>query len=167
MQFALFKTRSIIFQPPRGHIPGPPRGDRDDDVCKRGPRVIQVVLGRPRRMIRMRMIKPQQVAAQLARAAFRHSIVRRAHEKSAPRPFLGRVRQRNRRRHTAAVPDIPDIPHSPHKGAAAFVRVRLFAMPPNHIVDRRADRDSMTRRHVLQRSRSCHSDISPLRPGRS
>src|ERR1700680_2897807 len=51
MQFALFETRSIVLQPPHGHVAGPPRGDRDDDVCKRGPCVIQVVLGRPRRMI--------------------------------------------------------------------------------------------------------------------
>ena len=51
MQFALFKTRSIVFQPPYRHIPGPPRADRDDDEGKRGPGVIQVELGRPGRLV--------------------------------------------------------------------------------------------------------------------
>jgi hypothetical protein len=163
MQFALFKTRSIVFQPPHGHIPCLPCADRDDDVGKRGPCVIQVELGRPRRMIRMGMIKPQQLAAQLRRPALRHSIVRRAHEKPAPRPFFGCVRQRHARRHVAAGPGVSNISD---KGSAAFVRIRFLAMAPDRIVHGRADPDS-TISHFHRPSRSCRSGISPRRQGKS
>src|SRR5437764_3035627 len=58
MQPALYESRSIVFQKPNRHVAGRARRDRHDHVGKRRPRVIQIVLGRPRGMIRVRVIKP-------------------------------------------------------------------------------------------------------------
>src|SRR5437762_10534694 len=71
MQTALFESRAIVFQIPHGHVGSRTADDRDNDVCERRPRMIEVVLRRPRRMIRMRMIKPEQLAAALGRALLR------------------------------------------------------------------------------------------------
>src|SRR5688572_32901321 len=113
IELALIEAGSIFLQEPNGHVAGAPAGNRDDDICERRPRVIEVELRRPRRMIRMRMIKAQQLAAELACACFREAIVGRPHQKPAPRSFLGRVRHRLRMRHHAAAAD---------QRAAAFVR---------------------------------------------
>src|SRR3954465_346403 len=53
VQSALFETRSIVFQEPHGHRHGSGLGDRHDDVREGRPRMIEVVLRWPRRMIRM------------------------------------------------------------------------------------------------------------------
>src|SRR3954462_5693797 len=57
MQTALFERRTILFQKPYSHIGGRAAHDRHDDVGKRRPRMIQIELRRPRRMIRMRVIE--------------------------------------------------------------------------------------------------------------
>src|SRR5438477_6006 len=119
IQRALIKTGSIFFQKPHGHRAHRSRHHRDDDVVERWPRVIQVELRWPCRMIRMRVVKPQQLAATRARLLFGGSIVRGSHQKPATRTFLGRVRQRHRGRHFVASAD---------KRAAALVRERLLAV---------------------------------------
>src|SRR5437016_4621812 len=53
MQTALYECRSIVFQEPDRHVARHARRDRHDHVCKCRPRVIEIVLRRPRRMIRM------------------------------------------------------------------------------------------------------------------
>src|SRR3954464_6869992 len=53
MQSALFERRTIVFQEPDGHVDGSALGDRHDDVREGRPRMIEVVLRWPRRMIRM------------------------------------------------------------------------------------------------------------------
>src|SRR3954454_21137201 len=53
MQSALFETRSIVFQEPDGHRRSDAFGNRHDDVREGRPRMIEVVLRWPRRMIRM------------------------------------------------------------------------------------------------------------------
>ena len=70
--------------------------DGHDDVRKCRPRVIQIVLRRPRGMIRVRMIEAQQVAAELACLLFGGSIIRRPDHETAARPFFGRVGQCDR-----------------------------------------------------------------------
>src|SRR5262245_37008911 len=81
VKIALFETRSIVFEIPHGHVGRLAVGDRHDDVGKRRPRMIEVVLRWPRRMIRVRVIKPEQLRAYLAGAALGEAIVRRAHQK--------------------------------------------------------------------------------------
>ena len=49
----------------------------------------------------MRVIEPEQLAAELARALLRQPVVGRPDQEPPPRPFFGRVRQRHRMRHTA------------------------------------------------------------------
>src|SRR5205809_479718 len=118
------------------------------------------------------MIKPQQLAAELRRPAFRHSIIRRAHEKPAPRPLFGRVWKRHGRRDLAPrpamsdIPTIADITGIAYQGAAAFMRIRLLAMTPDRIVHGRIDPDSMLS-HCHRPSRSCRSGISLRRREKS
>src|SRR5262245_38987637 len=50
--------------------------DRDDDVRKRRPRVIEVVLRWPCRMIRMRMVEAEELGAELAGAPLGQTVVR-------------------------------------------------------------------------------------------
>src|SRR3954447_21367715 len=97
MQSALFESRSIVLEIPDRHVRRPTLRDGDDDVRKGRPRVIEVVLRRPRRMIRMRMVEADEVGAKLGGAALRVPIVRRPHEKTAARSLFGGVRQRERR----------------------------------------------------------------------
>src|SRR6266571_3854259 len=95
MQTALFERRTIVFQEPHGHVGGGAAHDRYDDIGKSRPRVIQIVLRRPRRMIRMRVVEPEQLPTEVGRAPLRLAIVRRADQKAAPRSFVGRVRERH------------------------------------------------------------------------
>src|SRR5436190_9030561 len=53
MQTALYECRSIVFQKPDRHVARDAGRDRHDHVRKRRPRVIEIVLRRARRMIRM------------------------------------------------------------------------------------------------------------------
>src|SRR5690606_8804389 len=100
--------------------------DRENHVREERPRVVEVVLRGPRRMIRMRMIEPEQLGAGLRGRLLRGSIVLRAHEEAAPRPLFRRVRQR---------PRGLDDPVAPDERAAAFVRIRLDAVGADRVGD--------------------------------
>src|SRR5205809_1956212 len=67
IQTALFEARTIVFQEPHGHVLRQALGDGHDDVREGRPRVIEVVLRRPRGMIRVRMIAAEQLGAELGR----------------------------------------------------------------------------------------------------
>src|SRR5215471_5629333 len=92
--------------------------------------MIQIVLRRPGRMIRMRMIETEQLAAELGGLLLGDSIVRRTHHESAPRPLFRRVRQGDCRGDAVATAD---------EGAATLVRIGLLAVAPNLAVDLRID----------------------------
>src|SRR5438552_687610 len=85
MQSALFERRAIVFQKPHSHVGSGAAHDRHDDVRKRRPRVIQVVLRRPRRMVGMRVIEPEQLPSELGGAPLCLAIIRGAHEKATAR----------------------------------------------------------------------------------
>src|ERR1041385_7966334 len=53
VKLALFEARTIVLQEPHGHVARRALGHGDDDVRKRRPRVIEIVLRRARRMIGM------------------------------------------------------------------------------------------------------------------
>ena len=82
---------------------GAPAHHRNDDVRKRRPRMIEIELRRPRRMIGMRMVEPEQFRAEARRALLGQPIVRRPHQEPAARAFFRRIRQRERSRHAIAV----------------------------------------------------------------
>jgi len=84
--------------------------------------VIEVVLRRPRGVIGMRVIEPEQFAPERARLLLGQPVVGRPNEKAPPRPFLGRVRKRHGRDRTVGVAD---------ERTAALVRKGLLAVPPN------------------------------------
>src|SRR5437667_12387945 len=52
MKRALFECRAIVFEKPDTHLARRARRDRHDDVRKRRPCVVEVVLGGSRRVIR-------------------------------------------------------------------------------------------------------------------
>src|SRR6266581_968543 len=98
MKLALLECGAVVLQIPHRHVCRGAGRHGHDHVRKCWPRVIQIVLRRPRRMIRMGMIEPQEVSAELAGALFRKPVIRRPHEKSAAGTLFGRVRQRHDRR---------------------------------------------------------------------
>src|SRR5205814_6569246 len=63
IETALFEARSIVLEKPDRHLVRRSVGHGDDDVGEGRPRMIQVVLRRPRRMIRVRVIEAEQPAA--------------------------------------------------------------------------------------------------------
>src|ERR1700688_4835395 len=67
MELALFEIGSVLFQIPHGHVARSARRDRHNHVREGRPRMIEIELRRPRRMIGMRVIEPEQLASQLAR----------------------------------------------------------------------------------------------------
>ena len=74
MQLALFETAiDLLSDTTRSCRRGCAGRDGDDDVRERRPRVIEIVLRRPRRVIGMRVIEPEQLAAELARRAARRA----------------------------------------------------------------------------------------------
>src|SRR5205809_5421788 len=89
MQTALLEVRSIVFQIPDGHVACRARRHGHDHVREGRPRVIEVVLRRPRRVIGMRVIKPEQHAADLPRPALRLAIIGGPYQKPPARTFLG------------------------------------------------------------------------------
>src|SRR6185295_16260854 len=148
LKTALFETRTIVLQKPHGHVPrrralagrivgalarqaGGRAGDRDDDVRKRRPRVIEVVLRRPRRMIRMRVVEPEQLGAQLGGPPLGFAVVGRAHEKAAPRPLLRRIRERH---------DRGDLAVTAEERPTAFVGIGFLAVRANRLADLAGDR---------------------------
>ena len=74
----------------------------------------------------MRMIEAKQLEAELARPRFRETVVGRPNQKAPPRTFLGRVRQRH---------DAADMTVASDERAAALVRIRLLAVPPDSYID--------------------------------
>src|SRR6184192_1475472 len=91
IQPALVEAGTVLFQKPDGHICGRALRNRNDDVGEVRPRVIEVVLRRPRRMIGMRMVEPEQLSAELPCLPFGLAVVGRPHEKPSSRSFLGCV----------------------------------------------------------------------------
>src|SRR3954463_10856933 len=77
IELALFKCGTVFLQKPHRHDFSLRACHGDDDVRERGPRMIQIVLRRPRRVIRVGVIKPEQFAAELGGALLRQSIIRR------------------------------------------------------------------------------------------
>src|SRR5438034_2232603 len=140
IELALVKCGTVFLQIPDGHgsrlRPSGAMAGRSitghghDDVRKRRPRVIEIVLRRPRRMVRMRMIETQQVAAELARFLLGHAVIRWADHETAARSFFSGVWQRDRRCHAAALSN---------ERAATLVRVRFFAVPADLRVDLRVN----------------------------
>ena len=101
---------------------GSPVAHRHNHVREKRPRVIEVVLRRLRRMIRVRMIEPEQLAAGLGCACFRGAIVLRPHEKPPPRAFFRRVGQREGFRDGSVAAD---------QRAATLVGIRFSAVGAN------------------------------------
>src|SRR6202166_1385371 len=66
MELALFEYGAVVFQPPHRHVCCGTCRDRDDHVSERRPRVIQIELRRTRRVVRMRMIEPQELSSKIA-----------------------------------------------------------------------------------------------------
>src|SRR6185295_15660979 len=75
IQRALIETGPIFFQEPNGHVARGARHDRHYDVREGWPCVIKVELRRARRMIRVRVIEPEQLTAELARALLGRPVV--------------------------------------------------------------------------------------------
>src|SRR5437762_10109759 len=126
METALFEARSIVLEIPHGHVRCPAVRDGDNHVRERRPRVIEIVLRRPRRVIRVRMVEPEELRAELRRAALRSSIIGVAHAESPARALVRDVRQRQSRHEPAVASD---------ERPAALVRIRLLAVTPNHAVE--------------------------------
>src|ERR1700722_10784678 len=87
MELALFEYGAVVFQPPHRHVCCGTCRDRDDHVSERRPRVVQIVLRRTRRMVRMRMIEADELSAEVAAPLLRQTIIRRPHEEAPPRSF--------------------------------------------------------------------------------
>src|SRR5262245_4520335 len=75
IQRALIKTGSVFLQKPDGHVARRARHHRHNHVRKRRPRMIEIELRGPRRMIRMRMVEAQQLPAERRGLLLRGSIV--------------------------------------------------------------------------------------------
>src|ERR671936_764894 len=102
-------------------------------------------------MIGMRMIKPEQFRANLARSSLGEPIIGRAHEKTASRTFFGRVRQPNGASHSSGLAN---------QCPTTLVRIGLFPVTPNGCRDAAAKRN-MTVSH--RRSKTTPKDTSPHR----
>src|SRR5439155_21148050 len=89
MERALFECGSIVLQEPDGHVAGDRRRHRNDDVGEGRPRMIQIVLRWPRRMIGIRVVEPEQIAVKLAGPLLGEPVVRRADEKAPSRTLFG------------------------------------------------------------------------------
>src|SRR5215470_10138124 len=66
MQIALLECGAVVLEIPHRHVCRPAVCDGHNHVRKRRPRMIQIVLRRPRGMIGMRMVEPEQLAPELA-----------------------------------------------------------------------------------------------------
>ena len=86
--------------------------------------MIEVVLRRPGRVVRVRVVEAKQLGTELARAPLGREVVLGPNEKSPARTFLRRVRQPEGVEHVAIAPE---------ERAAAFVRIRLDSMLTNSV----------------------------------
>src|SRR5262245_21004097 len=92
------------------------------------------------------MVEAEQFATELGRALLGQLVIRRPNQKTAARSFFGGVRQGDGIGHAIA---------SSHEGAAALVRIRLLAVPPDHLVDPCADGETpVTHRDGPKKARS-------------
>src|ERR1700733_8706870 len=105
MKLALFECGAVVLQPPHRHVCCGTCRDRNDHICKRRPRVVQIVLRRTRRMVGMRMIEAEELRPEVAGPLLRQTIIRRPNQEAPPRPLFGRVRQRDDRIRAAALAD--------------------------------------------------------------
>jgi hypothetical protein len=128
------ELRSVVAKAPGSQIAVATAFDRDDHVCKDRPRVIQIVLRRPCRMIWMRVVEAEKLHSLRGSPLLGLTIVRRANEKPAPRTLFGRVRQGKRFEH-----DIPPTDQRP----TAFVGVGLTPVRANRLIGR----DAQVERH--------------------
>src|SRR5688572_28084445 len=72
------------------------------------------------------MVEPQEIRAQFRGAPLGGGVVLRPDEKTAARPLVGRIRQRQRRRHLAIASE---------QRSTAFVGIRFGAMSVNGPLD--------------------------------
>ena len=93
--------------------------------------MIEVVLRRTRRVIRVRVVEPNQFAIELADALFGEPVIGRADQEAAPWSFFRHVRQLHGRKYaiTAA-----------HESPTALVRIGLHPVPANGFVDLSGER---------------------------
>ena len=101
---------------------------------KKRPRVIEVVLRRPRGMVGMRMVEAEELGPALRGAPLRGAIVVRADPEPPARPFIGHVRQRERAQDDAL---------AANERAAALVRIGFTAVT----FDRRGNAGIQTQAH--------------------
>src|ERR1700722_4278527 len=152
MELALFETGSVLFEIPDGHAGRSARHDRHNHIRERRPRMIEIELGRPRRVIGMGVIEPEQPPSNISGPLLGQPVVRRPDEKSTPRSFLGRIGQRDGGGRTTARAD---------QRTAAFVRVRLLAVSPDRVLDPGAQADPPV---THRPSRTTRTDTSRLHP---
>src|SRR5260370_40519817 len=79
------KLRAVVIQTPGGHVLGRAVLHADDDVAVPRPRVISVILPRPRRMVGMRLIPADHFESLVACRLFRRENVFRGHRKTVAR----------------------------------------------------------------------------------
>src|SRR5688572_9576756 len=102
-QVFLIESGAIFTKAPRRHVLWRTAADGDDHVRERRPGVVEVVLRRSGRVVRMRVVEAEQLGSELRRARLGLAIVLRADEEAAARPILGGVGQRERGGHGAVV----------------------------------------------------------------
>src|SRR5688572_25069321 len=110
---------AVFAKTPRGHVFGLSAANGNDDVREKRPRVVQIVLRRPRGMIGMRMVEPEEIRARFGRATLGLAVVPGTDEEASPRPLFSHVGQREGGSHHA----VPAV-----ERATAFIRVRLGTM---------------------------------------
>src|SRR5215510_9572878 len=84
--------------------------------------MVEVVLRRTRRMVGVRVVKPEQLRAQFARPPFRRAVIIWRDPKPCPWPLVGHVGQRQGLGNCAVAAD---------QRTAAFVRIRLRTVRAN------------------------------------
>src|SRR5207247_474064 len=99
------------------------------------------------------MIKPDELAAAIGRALFRHPIIRWTDEKAPSWSFFRRVRQRNRRGNVSVNRD---------QRAATFVRIRFLSVTPDDARHAGVQHRALPLTH--RRSRMIRTNISRRRP---
>src|SRR5687767_5302261 len=121
-QIFLVESRAIVLETPRRHVFGHAAADCHDDVRKKRPRMIEVVLRRPCGVVGMRMVEAQELTAALRRASLGLAIVVGADSESSPRALVGHVRQRK---------GLVDDAVAADERAAAFIRIGFAGVSPD------------------------------------
>ena len=86
--------------------------------------MVQIVLRRPSRMVGVRVVKPEQVGAQIRGATLRLTVVQRPHEEPAARTFVRGVGEREGRE---------DLALTAEQGATALVGIGFDAVPTDGV----------------------------------